>query len=603
MPALAIIPQIRTPITIKPKIKHKQKQKPKSFSLSTTPITQASFSDPFVLQLAETLEDSLSPSVSLQRLRDSSSESLLSTSWPSRKDEPFRFTDTSFIRLSQIIPITKPPQFDYLPSINGDTLLPNIVIADGFVLNSMSRLSTLPDGVYVGAHDMTVVYVPAGVKVENPIHFKYVSVEGGEKGSKKLPVSNPRVFVVVEEGGEVGIIEEFVSKEGNDDRYYWANPVLEVVIGKGAKVRHSYVQSQSLNSAHIKWTAVRQEAASTYELVEVSTGGKLSRHNLHVQQLGPDTATELSTFHLSVGDQTQDLHSRLILDHPRGRSQQLHKCIVAHSQGQAVFDGNVKVNSFGYPELVLICIVDDVKCSHGAAISDLEETQLFYFQARGIDLETARKALVFSFGAESFHSSRCPFYKTTIRYKETHFLLISCNSSTSKTSSSTKPSQNLSESPNPKNPSSSDHLKPLSATTLTTKDHQAQLLSKPKSTRVNPTRPKRSVLSLQRLKRSLYPYNPQIKELKLFAKKLNDCGSGENDAQQRLEESMTWFKVFNVAIDGGVKLDDRFCGCLLSVASLSDESEDVAQVLACLQQANPKLVALVKLFEDEETSI
>ncbi|KAJ6394126.1 hypothetical protein OIU77_023369 [Salix suchowensis] len=420
MSASAITPQIRTPITVKAKIKHKQKQKSMSFSLSTTPITQASFSDPFVLQLAETLEDSLSPSVSLQKLRDSSSESLLSTSWPSRKDEPFRFTDTSFIRHSQIIPIIKPPQLDYSPSINEDTLLPNLVIADGFVLNSMSNLSNLPDGVYVGAHDMTVVYVPAGVKVENPIHLKYVSVEGGEEGSKKLPVSNPRVFVVVEEGGEVGIIEEFVSKEGNDDKYYWANPVLEVVIGKGAKVRHSYVQSQSLNSAHIKWTAVRQEAASTYELVEVSTGGKLSRHNLHVQQLGPDTATELSTFHLSVGDQTQDLHSRLILDHPRGHSQQLHKCIVAHSQGQAVFDGNVKVNRYAQqtdagqltrslllepratvnvkPNLQIIA--DDVKCSHGAAISDLEETQLFYFLARGIDLETARKALVFSFGAE-----------------------------------------------------------------------------------------------------------------------------------------------------------------------------------------------------------
>ncbi|CAK7356173.1 unnamed protein product [Dovyalis caffra] len=452
MSALAFTRQIHTPIRIKPKIKHKQKQKPKSFS--TPPITRASFSDPFVIQLAEILEDSVSPSSSLQKLRDSSSESLLSTSWPSRKDEPFRFTDTSFIRHSQIIPITKPPQLDYLPSHNGDALLPYLVIADGFVLNSMSKLSTLPDGVYVGsllsdssdriakrvlefvadfewgdlfwsinglgAPDMTVVYVPAGVKVENPIHFKYVSVEGGEEGSKKLPVSNPRVFVVVEEGGEVGIIEEFVSKEGNDDKCHWANPVLEVVIGKGAKVRHSYVQSQSLNSAHIKWTAVRQEAASTYELVEVSTGGKLSRHNLHVQQLGPDTATELSTFHLSVGDQTQDLHSRLILDHPRGYSQQLHKCIVAHSQGQAVFDGNVKVNRYAQqtnagqltrslllepratvnvkPNLQIIA--DDVKCSHGAAISDLEETQLFYFQARGIDLETARKALVFSFGAE-----------------------------------------------------------------------------------------------------------------------------------------------------------------------------------------------------------
>ena len=87
-----------------------------------------------------------------------------------------------------------------------------------------------------------------------------------------------------------------------------------------------------------------QESASTYELVEVSTGGKLSRHNVHVQQVGPDTVTELSTFHLSSGDQTQDLHSRLVLDHPRGVSRQLHKCIVAHSSGQAVFDGNVQVN-------------------------------------------------------------------------------------------------------------------------------------------------------------------------------------------------------------------------------------------------------------------
>lgn len=89
-----------------------------------------------------------------------------------------------------------------------------------------------------------------------------------------------------------------------------------------------------------------QESTSTYELVEVSTGGKLSRHNLHVQQLGPDTVTELLTFHLSVSDQTQDLHSSLVLDHPRAYSRQLHKCIVAHSLGQAVFDGNIKVNRY-----------------------------------------------------------------------------------------------------------------------------------------------------------------------------------------------------------------------------------------------------------------
>lgn len=352
------------------------------------------------------------------------------------------------IKSSQIQPITRPSSS---LDVSTDAQFPSLVLIDGFIQNSALNLSNLPDGVYVGsllgvsdgimkrvsdfisefqcgdlfwsingmgAPDLGVIYVPAGCKVENPIYLKYLSVEGGNVDSKKLPISNPRVVLLVEEGGEVGIIEEFVGKEGND--CYWANSVLEVVIGKGGKVRHSYLQNQSLNAAHIKWTAVRQETASGYELVEVSTGGKLSRHNVHVQQLGPDTETELSSFHLLVSDQTQDLHSRLLLDHPRGYCRQLHKCIVAHSLGQAVFDGNVKVNRYAQqtdagqltrslllepratvnvkPNLQIIA--DDVKCSHGAAISDLEESQLFYFQARGIDLETARKALVFSFGAE-----------------------------------------------------------------------------------------------------------------------------------------------------------------------------------------------------------
>ncbi|PIM98029.1 hypothetical protein CDL12_29494, partial [Handroanthus impetiginosus] len=190
--------------------------------------------------------------------------------------------------------------------------------------------------------------------------------------------------------------------------------------GDGAKVSHSYIQTQSFGAAHVKWTSVRQESTSVYELSEVSTGGKLSRHNVHVQQVGSDTITELSTFHLSISDQLQDLHSKLVLDHPRGVSRQLHKCIVAHSLGQAVFDGNVQVNRDAQqtdagqltrslllepratvnvkPNLQIIA--DDVKCSHGAAISDLEENQLFYFRARGIDIQAARRALIFSFAAE-----------------------------------------------------------------------------------------------------------------------------------------------------------------------------------------------------------
>ncbi|KAF8408138.1 hypothetical protein HHK36_007280 [Tetracentron sinense] len=423
-------------------------------------IPRATLSDPLVLQIAEILEDSLSSSSSssssppppLQKLRDTSSQSLLSMSWPSRKDEPFRFTDTSFIKHSQIHPVSIPPQSDDLLGISSDTQFPNLVIVDGHVVSSFSQLSDLPDGVYVGtmsnissatimkrvlefvsefpdgdlfwslngigAPDVTVVFVPAGCRVENPLHLRFYFREGEDSGSKHLPVSNPRVLVLVEKGGEIGIIEEYSG--GDEEKCYWANSVMEVAIGEGGKVNHSYIQRQSAGAAHIKWTYIRQESNSTYELIEIGTGGKLSRHNLHVQQVGPDTVTELSTFHLSVRDQIQDLHSRLILDHPRGYSRQLHKCIVAHSLGQAVFDGNVKVNRYAQktdagqltrslilepratvnlkPNLQIIA--DDVKCSHGAAISDLEEDQLFYFQARGIDLETARKALIFSFGSE-----------------------------------------------------------------------------------------------------------------------------------------------------------------------------------------------------------
>ncbi|WOL02120.1 protein ABCI7, chloroplastic [Canna indica] len=429
---------------------------------------RAALSDPFVLEIAEKFEDSLSSSpaaaaspLPLQKLRDSSSQSLLSRRWPSSKDEPFRFTNLSFLKSSVLLPVSSLTTPLDCPI---DSPLPHLLsIVNGHVAPSLSRLAALPDDVYVGsvsalppgpaldrvlaalsdgfadgdlfwdlngvgAPDMAVVFVPAGVRiVDEPIHVRFCYSEGSEVESKQLAVSSPRVLVVVEKGAEVAIAEEHLGVGESEDRCYWANSVMEILIGEGGKVVHSYVQRQSMNAAHIKWTFARQETSSTYELAEVSTGGRLSRHNLNIQQLGPDTVTELAAFHVSQNNQMQDLHSKIILDHPRGYSRQLHKCIVSHSSGHAVFDGNVRVNRFAQqtdagqltrtlllapratanvkPNLQIVA--NDVKCSHGAAISDLEEDQLFYFQARGIDLKTARDALVFSFGAEVI--SRIPF--------------------------------------------------------------------------------------------------------------------------------------------------------------------------------------------------
>lgn len=264
-----------------------------TFSLQSSLTSQPITSDPFVLELAETLEDSIPTSSSspLQKLREASSESLLSTPWPSRKDEPFRFTDLSFIKSSQILPLSHPPDTSRLEGISVNSQFPCLAIVDGHVVKSMCDFSGLPEGVYVGnlseitekgimdricevicgmkddgdlfwsingigAPDVTVVYVPEGCCVEKPIHFVYFSVEGSEEGSNALPVSNPRVVVLVEKGGEIDIIEEFSDVNGN--KCYWANSALEMVIREGGKVRHSYIQSQSLCAAHIKWTSVQQ---------------------------------------------------------------------------------------------------------------------------------------------------------------------------------------------------------------------------------------------------------------------------------------------------------------------------------------------------------
>ncbi|KAH7439926.1 hypothetical protein KP509_04G082400 [Ceratopteris richardii] len=419
--------------------------------------------DDFVFDLAEKLEEldyvsalSATGKEALSHLREHSAETTLSLQWPTNKVEAYRFTDLRFLRNSNVEPVRQCPQdtgielADFGIRSNADI---HLVFADGVISSSSSNWK---DGVFVGSiaalsddhieefvikklgksaewintdffaslngigvRELGVVIVPEGVKMQSPLHIIYHSSEGGSKDGEKqsYALSCPRLLVLVGKEAEVTIIEEFVGEKGE---FYWSNAVGEFFIEEHGRICHNYVQNQAREAVHIKQTCVAQKQCSSYELVEAAIGSKLNRHNIHIQQLGPDTSTKMSSFLLAGQRQLQDLHSRLILSHPRGFARQLHKCIVMHSSGHGVFDGNVKVNRYAQqtdagqlsrslllapratvsvkPNLQIIA--DDVKCSHGAAISDLEEEQIFYFQARGIDPQTARSTLVFSFGAE-----------------------------------------------------------------------------------------------------------------------------------------------------------------------------------------------------------
>lgn len=267
------------------------------------------------------------------------------------------------------------------------------------------------------ASDALVVYLPKDARATQPVRVRRTAVPCVEPGATGMATTAPRTLVVVEEGANVELWEEYDEEQGSG---CYTNAVTEVVLAPRAQVVHRVVQLKDEGSFHTQQTLVRQAESSKYELTDICVGSRLARHDVNVSQEGPDTVTKMKHFVLCGRDQLHDVHTTVRLVHPRGACQQLHKCIVAHNTGRGVFDGNVRVERYAQqtdagqltrnlllaknatvnvrPNLQIVA--DDVKCTHGATVSDLEQDELFYFQSRGIDPATAREMLVYSFGSE-----------------------------------------------------------------------------------------------------------------------------------------------------------------------------------------------------------
>jgi Fe-S cluster assembly protein SufD len=390
----------------------------------------------------------------LAALRGSCLAALATTRMPTTKNEEYRFTDVGpILRAALAVPATPAPEA-LAAAVARHRLkqraAASVVVVDGLVQPALSSLGGLPAGVYVGgvegapaeavrfalgaqsrgrggpfatlngaaARDAVVVHVPAHVAVAAPIHVLYLS--SAALGGAALAASSPRLLAVLEEGAEAEVVEEFAALDPGAGGGYLCTPVAEVELDDGAALRHSYTALEAGGAFHLKATLVSQGAGSSYALVEARTGGGLTRHDVGVAQAGAATATSLRAFLLAGAGQLHDLHSKLTLDHPGGTAAQLHKCIAAHPTARAVFDGNVRVNRLAQrtdaqqlsrnlllapratvsvkPNLQIVA--DDVKCTHGCAVSDLREDELFYLRSRGIDPAAARQMLVYSFGRE-----------------------------------------------------------------------------------------------------------------------------------------------------------------------------------------------------------
>ena len=274
--------------------------------------------------------------------------------------------------------------------------------------------------------DGLVLIVPENTRVSQPVHLLNIAHPDGTPYQ-----SHPRILLVVGKNSEVSFIESYRHlSEGA----YFHNAVTEIVAGENSVINHIKFQDENRQAYHISTCQVQQASGSTFNTVNLDLGGALVRNNLNVLLNGENCVSELSGFYLASGTQHIDNHT--FVDHamPHSQSNQLYKGILS-DRASGVFSGTIyvrpdaqKTNAFQSNKNLLLSdsaeinskpqlkiYADDVKCTHGATIGELDEQALFYLRQRGITKEHARTMLQFAFAAEIFEKISFPKVKETVR--------------------------------------------------------------------------------------------------------------------------------------------------------------------------------------------
>jgi Fe-S cluster assembly protein SufD len=390
----------------------------------------------------------------LQAIRHRGIERVHRAKFPTRRDEDWRVTDlsllknTTFQRAETVSLSEAETAIFALP----ETATSRLVFANGHYVPEQSCTSGLPDGVFVGnlaqlatekkaaiaqylgqqqanldvfaalndagLQDLAIVWVPKNTVVEQPIQLLFIGY-----AAEQATAMQSRCLVIAETGSQVNVVESYGAiAQGctdQDTHCYFNNALTEVWVEANARVNHVRVQREAGGAIHIGNTAIAQAQDSHYQLSEVNFGAKLSRHTLNLVQNGPQTETILKGLTMIGAEQVSDTHTAVYLQHPHGTVDQLHKCII-DGAARSVFNGKVNVPQKAQmtnaaqlnrnlllshqakvdtkPELQITA--DNVKCAHGATVSQLEAEEIFYLRSRGLNEYDARHLLIDAFAAE-----------------------------------------------------------------------------------------------------------------------------------------------------------------------------------------------------------
>ena len=370
--------------------------------------------------------------------------------FPDRDNEDWKFTSVAPIARSKFGRIaaaaTLPTEADLGPHLIGPSEWSRVVFVNGRFVEALSTMTDLPGGVtiqtlanameekpeYVTQHltqsasvesdgftalntafitDGVVLHVEPNTVVEQPIHVLYLT-----DGTVGEGATHPRTLVVLDHHAQASLIESYVAL---DDGVYFTNAVTEVSLAAGARLDHYKIQRESEQAYHVGTLEARQERDSHFESLSFAFGGAVSRTNVYTVLDGEGSHVTMNGLYVVHGDQHVDHQTRIEHSQPDCTSHEVYKGIL-DDRAHGVFNGKVYVHPIAQktdgkqtnqnlllspaakidtkPQLEIYA--DDVRCTHGATVGQLDDQAVFYCRSRGLAPDQAKTLLTYAFAAD-----------------------------------------------------------------------------------------------------------------------------------------------------------------------------------------------------------
>ena len=388
----------------------------------------------------------------LEQLRQQGIASFGELGFPTVKNEDWKYTNVEPLAAQSYVQPNGEVQ-----TVNGTELLtrglvetdaPRLVFVNGIYSAALSSTASLPDGLRLGSlEDFTtkndaaiaqelgrhasaeqhfvalntaflgsgaVVELAPGCRLERPIYLLFASTS-----TNRPVISHPRILLLFGAGSEAKIVESYV---GVSDKVYFCNAVTELVAGADSIIEHFRLQRESDKAFHVGTMAASLARGAHLTAHALTLSGALVRNNLRVMLNGEGAECVLNGLYLGEGKQHIDNYTLIEHVSPKASSLELYKGLLGGS-AHGVFNGKIVVHKDAQksdarqtnknlllsdsavidtkPQLEIHA--DDVKCSHGSTIGQLDADALFYLRSRGLDLAAARSLLSFAFASDVVH--------------------------------------------------------------------------------------------------------------------------------------------------------------------------------------------------------